>query len=448
MNLGLPSAARDAELPRRLAWVTALRLGFLIALLAATSFLYLNGDLNRYPASQRVMFLTLGSGFVLALGYALALRRGRHLGELAVGQLVADQLTWTAIVYASGGPGSGATSFYALTCVLGAVLVGLRGAAIAALSGIGVYVVLCVAFATHALRPPSDQLGAAYATTLEAMAYPLATNVLGIGLVASLAGYLAERLTRTGGALALASARAEEAERLAVLGRIAAGLAHEIRNPLGSISGSVEMLRESPELSEEDRQLCAIIFRESLRLNDLVTDMMDLARPRAPSPRVVDLGRIAREVRALASHSERSASGDVEVCFVGPEDPALAVCDPAQMKQVLWNLVRNAVQVTRAGSVVTIRVEPHDHDVLVEVEDGGPGIAAPDRARIFDAFYTTRATGAGLGLAVVKRIVEDHAQLGARIEVRSPAGAGAVFSVTLPRAAEGDREAPAAEPTT
>lgn len=114
-----------------------------------------------------------------------------------------------------GRAGSGATSFYALTCVLGAVLVGLRGAAIAALSGIGVYVLLCLAFATQTLRPPSDQLGAAYATTLEAMAYPLATNVLGIGLVASLAGYLAERLTRTGGALALASARAEEAERLA-----------------------------------------------------------------------------------------------------------------------------------------------------------------------------------------------------------------------------------------
>lgn len=445
MKLGLPSTARDDELPRRLAWVIALRLGLLIALLAATSFLYLNGDLSRYPASQRVMFLTLGSGFVLALGYALALRSGRHLNRVAVGQLIADQLTWTAIVYASGGPGSGATSFYALTCVLGAVLVGLRGATIAALAGIAVYVLLCLAFATKSLRPPPDQLSAAYATTLEAMAYPLATNVLGIGLVATLAGYLAERLNRTGGALVLASARAEEAERLAVRGRIAAGLAHEIRNPLGSISGSVEMLRESPELNEEDRQLCAIIFREALRLNDLVTDMMDLSRPRAPSPRVVDLAKIAREVRELASHSERSASGDVQVLFEGPEGPALAECDPAQMKQVIWNLVRNAVQVTRAGSVVTLRVERGDSDVLVEVEDGGPGIAEADRTRIFEAFYTTRATGAGLGLAVVKRIVEDHAALGARIEVRSPANAGAVFSVRLPRASAEDAR-PSPEP--
>ena len=237
-------------------------------------------------------------------------------------------------------------------------------------------------------------------------------------------------MKRTGGQLELASARAEQAERLAVLGRIAAGLAHEIRNPLGSISGSVEMLRESPALGDEDKQLCAIIHRESLRLNDLVTDMMDLTRPREPKKETVDLARVAREVRALASHSERSAAGDVTVRYEGPE-AAYAECDAAQMKQVLWNLVRNGVQVTRAGKAVTIRVVPEAGEILVEVEDGGPGIPEKDRQRIFDAFYTTRASGAGIGLAVVKRIMDDHAALGARIEVRCPSGGGAVFSVHL-----------------
>ncbi len=435
MKLGLPQSSGDRELALRLAWVTALRLGFLIALFIATSFLYLNGELKRYPTSQRVMFVTLGAGFFLAVLYALALRRGRHVLPLAVAQLVIDQLTWTAIVYVSGGAGSGATSFYALSCLVGAVLIGLRGAATAAVVGITVYGLMCLGLMTHFVLPPADQGGMGYATSLDAMAYPLSTNVLGIGLVAALSGYLAERLKRTGGALVLASARADEAERLAVLGRIAAGLAHEIRNPLGSISGSVEMLRESAALSDEDKQLCAIIFRESLRLNDLVTDMMDLARPRAPSPEVVDITRIAREVCALASHSERSAAGDVLVTYAGPDQPTCALCDPAQMKQLLWNLVRNGVQVTRAGSAVTIRVQLDDEDVLVEVEDGGPGIPSADRARIFDAFYTTRASGAGLGLAVVKRIVEDHAELGARIEVRCPEAGGAVFSLRL-RAAE------------
>lgn len=430
MKLGAPVRAEDRGLWARVAWTTGLRLAFLLVLLFVTSAFYLQGELARYPQSERVMFVTLGSGLVLALVYALVLRAGKNVARLAYAQIVLDQLTWTAIVYVSGGAGSGATSFYGLTCLVAAVVIGLRGSALAALVGIVFYFVLCLALGTKALLPPPDQLRA-YATSLEAVAYPMLTNALGIGLVGALAGYLAERLKRTGGQLEAAAARAEAAERLAVLGRIAAGLAHEIRNPLGSISGSVEMLRESPALGDEDRQLCTIIHREALRLNDLVTDMMDLSKPREPRPERVDLARLAQDVRALASHSERSAAGDVTVLYDGPETGAFAECDPAQMKQVLWNLVRNGVQVTRAGSKVTVRVRPGAGETLVEVEDGGPGIAAQDRARIFDAFYTTRASGAGLGLAVVKRIVDDHATLGATIEVTSPEGRGAVFSLRL-----------------
>ena len=431
MKLGVPVRAHEQELGTRLAWVTGFRLGLLVVLLTATSFFYLNRELSRYPVSERVVFVTLGSGLGLTLGYALLLRTGKHVQRLAYAQILFDQLTWTAIVYVTGGAGSGAASLYGLTCLVGAVVIGLRGATLAAVSGICVYGLLSLALVTKVVLPPADQLRASYATSLDAVAYPLLMNALGIGLVGALSGYLAERLKRTGGQLVLESARADQAERLAVLGRIAAGLAHEIRNPLGSISGSVEMLRESPALGEEDKQLCAIIYRESLRLNDLVTDMMDLARPREPRKERVDVARIAREVQSLASHSERSAAGDVTVRYEGPEGPAYAECDPSQMKQVLWNLVRNGVQVTRPGSTVTIRVEPEGNETLVEVEDGGPGIPERDRQRIFDAFYTTRASGAGIGLAVVKRIVDDHAAFGARIEVRCPEAGGAVFAVHL-----------------
>ncbi len=432
MKLGLPESRRDIELGGRVARVTGLRLAFLVLLLAATIFFYLKGELLHFPTGQRVVVYTLGSGFALAIVYALVLRTGRHLERLAYAQIVLDQLTWTAIVYVTGGAGSGATSFYGLTCLVGAVLIGRKGATLAATSGVAIYVLACVALSQKLVLPPVDQLRAPYPVSLDAVAYPLLTNSLGIGLVGTLSGYLADRLRRTGGALELASARAEQAERLAVLGRIATGLAHEIRNPLGSISGSVEMLRESPALSEEDKLLCGIIQRESHRLNDLVTDMMDLAKPRAPSPEVVDLANIAREVTVLATHSERSASGDVRVIYEGPEGPTYATCDPAQMKQVLWNLVRNGVHVTRAGSSVTIRVEPEPDDtVVVEVADGGPGIPEKDRQRIFDAFYTTRASGAGIGLAVVKRIVDDHAAFGARMDVRCPKEGGAVFSLRL-----------------
>jgi signal transduction histidine kinase len=428
MKLGV-SETPEPGLVGRLAWITALRLAFLTLLLVAIAMLYLGGQLARYPLSMRVVFVTIAAGFALAGVYAIALRSGRHLKQIAYLQLGLDQITWTAIVYVSGGPSSGATSFYALTCLVGAVLVGLRGAVLSAAWGVVLYCLLCAGFATHVILPPHDQATAHWVVSTPELVYPLLVNALGVFVVALLAGYLAERLRQTGGALAVATQRADAAERLAVLGRIAAGLAHEIRNPLGSIRGSIEMLRESQALSEEDRHLCDIIQRESARLNNLVGDMMDLAKPRPPHAEAVDVAALARDVVALAARAERSA--DVGVEYEGPGNATMARCDGAQMRQVLWNLVRNGLQASAAGTTVRVRVEPHGSKVTLAVEDHGPGIAEGDRSRIFDAFYTTRSKGTGIGLAVVKRIMDDHAPMGARIAVDSPPGGGARFRVTL-----------------
>lgn len=422
----------DDRLTNRLAWITGLRLGFLSLLLGITAFIYLRGALTQYPVSQTIVLGTIGAAFALTAIYASLLRRRKRLQRLAEAQIVLDQITWSAIVFVSGGATSGATTFYGLTCLVGAILIGLRGAAIAAVTGIGAFGLLCLGFGFGFIAPPADQRLGNYVLDWDSIVYPLAVNGLGIVVVALLSGYLAERLRRTGGALAEATERAEAAERLAMLGRLAAGLAHEIRNPLGSISGSVELLREAPGLGEEDRQLCEIIQREAGRLNHLVTDMMDLARPRKPEPEVVDVASLARDVVALAARSERSGAGDVTVRYEGPEGPLLATCDAGQMRQVLWNLVRNGVQATGAGTTVTVTVREEEVGrVAMAVSDEGPGIEPGAEKKIFDAFFTTRNNGAGLGLAVVRRIMDDHVPYGATIEVRSGTPRGATFEVVL-----------------
>lgn len=434
MKLGIRTSRGDSELATRLAGTTALRIAFLSLFLTATAFFYLRGDLTSYPDTLRIVFLTIGAGFVFTAIYAARLRTGGPMFPLAVFQLVFDQLSWTAIVYVSGGAASGATSFYGLTCLMGAVLIGLRGAAIAAISGLLFYFVLCVAFVLGWIHPPHDQGTAAYALTLDDVAYPALVNTLAVVVVTLLAGYLADRLRRTGGELAAVTKRANEAERLAALGRIAAGLAHEIRNPLGSISGSIEMLGESPSLSEDDKQLCTIVRTEASRLNDLVGDMLAFAKPRAPEPTVVDINALAKEVSQLASRSDRSGAGDVAIVCTVPNEPVYAKCDSAQMRQVLWNLVRNAVQASGAGTTVTVRVESKQSDIELSVSDQGGGISEETRSRIFDAFYTTRSEGAGIGLAVVKRIIDDHEPFGASLRVES-SEKGARFCVTLPKSA-------------
>jgi two-component system sensor histidine kinase HydH len=424
-----PGRAADHSLAGRIGWITGLRLAFLVLMLGATAVLYLQGELERFPFSLRVLFVTIASGFALAAAYALALRRGRRLTALAWAQIALDQLTWTAIVYVSGGAASGAVSFYALTCLVGAVYVGVRGALGAAALGMALYALLCAGFALGWIHPPPDQVWESYPGHGSQITYPLLVNGLGVVVVALLSGYLAERLRLTGGALEAATARAQEAERLAVLGRIAAGLAHEIRNPLGSIKGSIEMLRESPALSDEDRLLCDIVQRETRRLNDLVGDMVDLSRPHEPRAEATDVAGLAREVVALASHAERGA--DVNVRYEGSDGEVIGRCDGAQMRQVVWNLVRNAIQASPAGATVTVRVAAESRNVGIAVDDEGRGVESG--ARIFDDAFTTRTHGAGIGLAVVRRIIESHAPMGAKLSVERAPGGGARFRVVLSR---------------
>jgi len=342
---------------------------------------------------------------------------------------VTDQVTWTAIVYITGGATSGAISLYGLTILSGAILLGLRGSIAAAISGATVFAGLCSAFGLGLILPPPDQNPGAYVTRWGELAYPVFVNLLAIAVVTTLASYLAERLRTTGGRLVAATARAEEAERLAALGRLAAGLAHEIRNPLGSIAGSIELLRSGGTLAEEDQRLCEIIERETARLNDLVGDMLELSRPREPNKAPVDLAATARDVVMLAEKSGRGA--DVRVRTEGPRE-AWIRADAAQIRQLVWNLVRNAIQASSAGDDVVVRVREGDAGYALEITDRGPGIPLEAREKLFDAFFTTRSHGMGIGLAVVKRIVDDH---GFQIDVESGAGAGTTFRVSVPAGA-------------
>jgi signal transduction histidine kinase len=427
LTLGIPEIVGSAALPRRLAWLTGARLLFMSVALALVGSLYLGGQYEARYYTLRAGLLTFGCGFVLTAIYAAALRRSSRVELLADAQLVLDQVTWTAVVYLTGGAASGATSFYGLSCLVGAALTGLRGASVAAVSGGICYGALVTALARHWVLPPPDQPQGLYLPSSEELSFYVTVNLLVLVVVMLLAGTLADRLRWTGGELIAATERARQAERMASLGRLAAGLAHEIRNPLGSISGSVQLLRSGKGLDEEDQQLCEIIQREADRLNDLVTDMMDLSRPRKPVFALVDVATVAREVVALAGKSGRAVS-DVEVSFSSDGRAATVQADSSQLRQLVWNLVRNAVQASEAGEVVNVSVATGVDGVELSVLDHGVGIDEAQMPRLFDAFFTTRSQGSGVGLAVVKRIADEHGFL---IHVKSEAGRGALFRVLM-----------------
>jgi signal transduction histidine kinase len=429
IKLGLPEIVGAGPLPRRLAWLTFLRLAFAVLALGLVSLFYLRTGYGFGSFTLRATLTTLAAVFVLAAVYALVLRAGRYLERLADAQLVLDQATWTLVVFLTGGASSGATSFYGLTCLVGASLTGLRGAAIAAVAGGLFYGGLVTSLARGLIGPPPDQPANIYVLSADELSFYMTVNVLVLVVVALLAGTLADRLRWTGGELELATERADKAERMAALGRLATGLAHEIRNPLGSIAGSIQLLRQASVLSDEDRRLCDIIQREASRLNDLVTDMVDLTKPRRPMLVPIDVALLVREVVELASSTGRAVS-DVRIVYDGVAS-AVIRADGAQLRQLVWNLVRNGVQASTPGDQVRVSVSiDSDRGVELSVADTGIGIDEAAQERLFDAFFTTRSQGTGVGLAVVKRIADEH---GFSIHVESAEGRGAIFHVALGR---------------
>jgi two-component system sensor histidine kinase PilS (NtrC family) len=222
---------------------------------------------------------------------------------------------------------------------------------------------------------------------------------------------------------------AQHAEKLAAIGRLAAGLAHEIRNPLSSISGSVELVRDANALGEEDRKLLGLVLSEVDRLNDLVTSILTVGSPRKPVRVETDLSALAESVAAMARKGPAAAMGIGIECET-PEEPVVARLDPDQVRQVLWNLVKNAVQASPQKGVVQIDVRrDRNGGAVVEVRDEGEGIAESAVPHLFEMYHSTRPHGLGLGLALVKQIVEGH---GGSVTVESDRGRGATLRVTFP----------------
>jgi two-component system sensor histidine kinase PilS (NtrC family) len=223
----------------------------------------------------------------------------------------------------------------------------------------------------------------------------------------------------------------ERSERLASIGRLAAGIAHEIRNPLASISGSVETLRSLPGADAEARQLVDIAVREVDRLNGLVTELLAYARPRAEEKQALDLAEIITEISKAFEHERRKNDVRLEATVeqgVGIEGAA------GQIRQVIWNLLRNAAEAMPQGGTITIRLrreEPSGRSPLtvLSVSDTGVGIAKEDLRQIFEPFFSRNPGGTGLGLATVARVVEDHR---GHIEIASEPGKGTEFTLRFP----------------
>jgi signal transduction histidine kinase len=239
---------------------------------------------------------------------------------------------------------------------------------------------------------------------------------------------VAEQLAIANRNLNEAEAAVRRSERLAALGQLSAGLAHELRNPLGTIRASAEML--SKNMSQENdlaREMAGFISTEVDRTNSLVTRFLEFARPLRLRLSKAELGEVID--RAVANLEHGSPRYQVSVYKNYSPDIPPFLFDSELVERVMYNLLLNSVQATPAGGAITVKTRSVNGKAEISVIDRGTGIEPKHMESIFNPFFTTKPDGVGLGLAIVSKVVDEH---GGRMSIESEPGKGSVFRVYLP----------------
>ncbi len=218
-------------------------------------------------------------------------------------------------------------------------------------------------------------------------------------------------------------------ERLAAVGRVGAGLAHEIRNPLGAMRGAIQVLEANTPADSIQSDLMGIILRESDRLNSIITNFLSYARPKVGNFTEIEVGEAIRETLTLLRHSPDVSKGHDLIEYLPPQ-PVFISADSTQIKQIFWNLARNSIQAMKNGGSLTIRLETLGRSrIRIIFEDTGDGMPPERVEQLFEPFSKSTSGGTGLGLSIVYQIIRDH---NGTINVRSIEGEGTTITVELP----------------
>ena len=286
------------------------------------------------------------------------------------------------------------------------------------LGGVATALCLAVLFVAHIMRDWSHHPDMAIQQYAEIPMY---------FVIAVLVGYLSGLQRKTREKLNETFDQLRHADRLALLGQLSAGIAHEIRNPLASIQGAVEILSQNVPAQDPKSEFAQIARKEVARLARLTSEILQFSKPAPPQKLKINPREMidaACRLVADQAHSQR-----IEIVCRFQEPTPMIVVDPEQIKQVLMNILINAIQAQREGGRIVLSGKIEDKEWITSVQDTGPGMSQEQLDRIFDPFFTTKREGTGLGLSISYQLVANN---GGRIWATSTPGKGACFQTAFP----------------
>ena len=398
----------ESELINRLKWVMFFRVLFTTLLLGATIIYQIRESHSILSRSLLFVYTLTIAVFVFSFFYALILPRVKRELLFAYVQIIVDTVIVTLIIFMTGGYPSIFPFLYLVVIIYTSMLLFRRGSMImAALCSIQYGVLIDLEY--YGLLQPFvvEASSATISYTWSHALFKIVITMFACFAVAFLSSLLSEQERQTKKDLLAMEDHVKRVEKMAAIGEMAAGMAHEIKNPLASLTGSIQMLREDLPHDADHDKLMQIVLREADRLSSLVNDFLLFAKPPAGKVEPIELSGALIETMELF---EKDTNSHGRISINKEFTPNVWVeMDLAHLRQILWNLLLNASEAIDGNGRIDVKMVPLKNKFIgIQIHDNGCGIPEKAIGSIFDPFYTTKPNGTGLGLSIVHRILESY----------------------------------------
>ncbi len=410
---------------QQLKWIVLVRVIFCIVLIFSSLVFSTGENLSFLSQPFVTLYYLAAAVLLLSVGYGLWLKQGRNLMVLSYVQILVDTFSATVIIYVTGSLDSIFTFLYLLIIIYGSMLVLLRGSLIiAGISSIQ-YGLLILLEYYYIIPPFSGQHTAPASLNPSLVFYRIIIIMSACLAVAWLSGVLSRQLRRARQDLKIAHAHYRRVEKMEAVDEMISGIAHEIKNPLASLAGSIQLLREDAAPGSREDRLMKIILRETDRLKTIVDEIRLFAKPGRANAVPVKVHEAIMDLVTLFLNSEEFKN---RIQLVTHLDEDLVVhIDPVHLQQIVWNLIKNAAQaIPGKGKIVISLTCPRNHRIYLTIRDNGQGIDTDHARHVFDPFFTTKPDGTGLGLPIIHRLIETYDGL---IDFDSIPGKGTLFTI-------------------
>ena len=415
-------------LQNKLKWLMFLRLVFTVFLFVSTVLLHFKDSATAEYNPLLYLYVLVTAIFGLSFIYAIALRSILRLDLFAYIQTSIDTAVVSLIIYLTGGFYSVFSFMYLVVIIYSSMLLYKSGGIfIATLSTF--FYALQILLEFHGILEPYtvERSGILAEFNWSYGLYKVLFTAVACYAVAFLSGFLSEQNRKTRNELRSMEEHVRRVEKMASMGEMAAGLAHEIKNPLASLAGSIQLLREEIKYNPDHDRLMHIVLRETDRLSALVNNFLLFARPPAAKAEIIQLDTTLSDIISLFE-KDRTIFGKVTITQKLLPDIWVHI-DPIHLRQVIWNLLLNAAEsIPDKGNIVVCMKQNKPNSIGLHITDDGCGMSQELLQSIFDPFFTTKSNGNGLGLSIVHRILENY---NGRLEVESEIGQGSEFTITL-----------------